>query len=72
MKLVTDIYFPPWLPLKLRKKGGKAVAARSYLKGVVLLAVWPLLSGCFFGTFQTAETLGPGEVNAGWYANYPL
>jgi hypothetical protein len=29
-------------------------------------------TGCFFGTFQTAETLGPGNVTAGWYANLPL
>lgn len=28
--------------------------------------------GCFFGTFQTADTLGPGEIAAGWYINYPL
>jgi hypothetical protein len=35
--------------------------------------VFTLLStGCFFGTFQTAETLAPGEVDAGWYGNYPL
>jgi hypothetical protein len=31
-----------------------------------------LLTGCFFGTFQTAETLSPGEVDVGWYGNYPL
>ena len=31
-----------------------------------------LTSGCFFGTFQTAETLSPGEVDVGWYGNYPL
>ena len=31
-----------------------------------------LLEGCFFGTFQTAESLKPGDVNAGWYANMPL
>lgn len=31
-----------------------------------------LLSGCFFGTFQTAQTLEPGGVDAGWYVNYPF
>jgi len=31
-----------------------------------------LLQGCFFGTFQTADSLSPGEVDGGWFINYPL
>lgn len=28
--------------------------------------------GCFFGTFRTADTLRPGEVDAGGYINFPV
>ncbi len=31
-----------------------------------------LLSGCFFGTFQTAETIPAGAVDAAWNVNVPL
>ncbi len=31
-----------------------------------------LNTGCFFGTFQTAQTIPPGEVNYGWYATFPV
>ncbi len=41
-------------------------------KSFLLLPLILLLQGCFFGTFQTAESLKPGEVNAGWYGNLPL
>jgi len=38
----------------------------------IIFFVLVISNGCFFGTFQTAETLGPGNVTAGWYANLPL
>ena len=38
----------------------------------ILLFISVFSTGCFFGTFQTAETLGAGNVTAGWYANLPL
>ncbi len=37
-----------------------------------LLFFISLQEGCFFGTFQTAHTMGPGQVDAGWYLTYPL
>ena len=29
-------------------------------------------SGCFMGTFQTAQTLGYQNTSAGWYFNFPI
>ena len=38
------------------------------------LIILPLLlsEGCFFGTFRTADTLKPGQVDAGGYINFPV
>ncbi len=38
---------------------------------LILLPGSLLLGGCFFGTFQTAQPLQPGEIDAGLYANVP-
>ncbi len=42
------------------------------MKKFLILPIIFLMQGCFFGTFQTAESLKPGDVNAGWYVNIPL
>ncbi|RKY97552.1 MAG: hypothetical protein DRQ10_08440 [Candidatus Hydrothermota bacterium] len=31
-----------------------------------------VMSGCFYGSFHTAETVGPGCMQSGWYANFPV
>ena len=41
-----------------------------FLSAVSLLFL--LNSGCFLGTFQTAQTVPPGEVNYGFYADMPV
>ncbi len=43
------------------------------MKKVLLLVPFVLLlSGCFFGTFQTARPIPPGSVDSGWFVNIPL
>lgn len=42
------------------------------IKILILYPIISLLSGCFFGTFQTARPIPPGNVDSGWYVNIPL
>ncbi|MCD6256278.1 MAG: hypothetical protein J7J44_08415 [Deltaproteobacteria bacterium] len=41
-----------------------------FISGISLLFL--LNAGCFFGTFQTVQTVPPGEVKYGFYANMPV
>ncbi len=41
-------------------------------KFLITIFIAALQEGCFFGTFQTAQSLKPGDVDAGWYVSYPL
>ena len=45
---------------------------RSFFVALLWIVLLLPQEGCFFGTFQTARTLAPGEVDAGWFLTYPL
>ncbi len=36
-----------------------------------VILVYPFITGCFFGTFQTAQPVKQGEIDFGLYANFP-
>lgn len=36
-----------------------------------VILIYPLIGGCFFGTFQTAQPVKQGEIDFGLYANFP-
>ncbi len=52
------------------KKGKISCKFGLFLVELALISV--LTEGCFFGTFRTADTLKPGQVDAGGYINFPV
>jgi len=56
------------------KKGLEVSSHRSIARDlvcVILFAVLPLLQGCFFGTFQSARTVGRGKTSGTIFLNLP-